>query len=497
VIGLLGMNDGAYPRVQAARDFDLMASSWRAGDRSRREDDRYLFLEALLSARQTLYISWQGHSAADNSVRPPSVLVAQLLDVVNACWSPERKPEAQPLQPFSEAYFEAASPYQTFDVDWESIRPLALMGNGRVAMESVLIQARGADASAAEVAASPPTLTLADLQRLLRQPVDVFFRNRLQVEFDSLEELEQEDEPFALNHLQQHQAGAALLQAQGDAAALRSLHLAGTLPLGGFGTRVADELMAKAQTILQSRGAWLQRYPVALAALPVELVLPQVQEDPSALLATVDGGHCGPDPQSMRSTCQLTGTLSGVWSQDGNDPHAPCLQLAERTGAVLQGRNAAVAARLHVVTGLWVRHLAACTSGLTMTSVQLGVDGQVVLPPMSAAAATAALGQLAQAYTQAWAQPLPIACKTAWAYLLAERQNQMLVAAGKPAKDLHEAAREAFEGGQRGGELAESAYLQRAFASYDDLATDLPHWAQLLYGGLLAHIDLSNGGAAT
>ncbi|OQW89547.1 MAG: exodeoxyribonuclease V subunit gamma [Rhodoferax ferrireducens] len=489
VIGLLGMNDGAYPRVQAALDFDLMASSWRAGDRSRREDDRYLFLEALLSARQTLYISWQGHSAADNSVRPPSVLVAQLLDVVNACWSPERQAQPQPLQPFSEAYFEADSPYQTFDADWEQIRPLALMNNGQVAMESVLIQARGADARASEVAVRPPTLTLADLQRLLRQPVDVFFRNRLQVEFDSLEELEQEDEPFALNPLQQHQAGAALLQAQGDAAALRSLHLAGTLPLAGFGTRLADELMAKAQTVLQSRAAWLQRYPVALAALPVELVLPQVQEDPSALLAKINGGHCGPDPQSMRLTCQLTDTLSGVWSQDANDPHAPCLQLAERTGAVLQGKNAAVAARLHVLAGLWVRHLAACASGLTMTSVQLGVDGQVVLPPMSAAAAMAALGQLAQAHTQAWAQPLPVACKTAWAWLLAERQNQALVAAGKPAKDPVEVAREAFEGGQWGGELAESAYLQRAFASYDDLATDLPHWAQLLYGGLLANIS--------
>jgi exodeoxyribonuclease V gamma subunit len=52
VIGLLGMNDGDYPRQKAARDFDLMAQSWRAGDRSRREDDRYLFLEAILSARQ-------------------------------------------------------------------------------------------------------------------------------------------------------------------------------------------------------------------------------------------------------------------------------------------------------------------------------------------------------------------------------------------------------------------------------------------------------------
>ncbi|MCB8747794.1 exodeoxyribonuclease V subunit gamma [Rhodoferax sp. U2-2l] len=462
VIGLLGMNDGAYPRVQAARDFDLMASSWRAGDRSRREDDRYLFLEALLSARHKLYISWQGHSAADNSSRPPSVLVAQLLDVVNASWSPERVPQAQPLQPFSEAYFEAGSGFQTFDADWEKIRPLALMNRRLVAINSEVTEATA-------VSAAPSALTLGDIQRLLRQPVEVFFRQRLQVDFDELDELEQEDEPFALNHLQQYQAGAALLQADGSAVALRSLYAAGQLPLAGFGNRVAAELMDKAQTVLMSRATWLQAYPVVLDAVPIEL--------------------------NLSAGLTLTGTLSGLWSQ-GQGDDAPCLQLAERTGAVLQGRGTNLAARHHVLVGLWLRHLVACASGLHITSVQLGVDGQVVFRPLAANAALATLSRLGQAYAQAWAQPLPVACKTAWAYLLAERQNQALLVAGKPTKDSHEATRDAFEGGQRGGERAESAYLQRAFSSYDDLAEALPHWAQQLYGDLLAQAEVSTGVAA-
>ena len=462
VIGLLGMNDGAYPRVQAARDFDLMASSWRAGDRSRREDDRYLFLEALLSARHRLYISWQGHSAADNSSRPPSVLVAQLLDVVNASWSPERVPQAQPLQPFSEVYFEQGSGFETFDADWEKIRPLAKINRRLVAMNNEVTEA-------ATVSAAPSALTLVDLQRLLRQPVEVFFRQRLQVEFDELDELEQDDEPFALNHLQQYQAGAALLQADGSAVALRSLYAAGQLPLAGFGACVANELMDKAQTVLMSRATWLQAYPVVLDAVPIEL--------------------------NLSAGLTLTGTLSGLWAQ-GQGDDAPCLQLAERTGAVLQGRGANLAARHHVLVGLWLRHLVACASGLHITSVQLGVDGQVVFRPLASDAALVTLGDLGQAYAEAWAQPLPVACKTAWAYLLAERQNQALLAAGKAAKDPHDATREAFEGGQRGGERAESAYLQRAFASYDELAEALPHWAQQLYGDLLAQAEVSTGIAA-
>jgi exodeoxyribonuclease V gamma subunit len=79
---LLGMNDGAYPRQSTPRDFDLMTTHWLAGDRSRREDDRYLFLEAFLSAREKLYISWQGRRPTDNQKMPPSVLVAQLRDTL-------------------------------------------------------------------------------------------------------------------------------------------------------------------------------------------------------------------------------------------------------------------------------------------------------------------------------------------------------------------------------------------------------------------------------
>ncbi|SMC71998.1 DNA helicase/exodeoxyribonuclease V, gamma subunit [Desulfocicer vacuolatum DSM 3385] len=88
VVCLLGMNDGEYPRSRVALDFDLMAQKglYRPGDRSRREDDRYLFLEALLSARNCFYISYIGHDVVDNSLKAPSVLVAQLRDYVSAGW---------------------------------------------------------------------------------------------------------------------------------------------------------------------------------------------------------------------------------------------------------------------------------------------------------------------------------------------------------------------------------------------------------------------------
>ena len=59
-----------------------MSANPKRGDRSRRDDDRYLFLEALISAQSKLYISYIGRSIQDNSERFPSVLVQELVDYI-------------------------------------------------------------------------------------------------------------------------------------------------------------------------------------------------------------------------------------------------------------------------------------------------------------------------------------------------------------------------------------------------------------------------------
>ncbi|MGL5047538.1 MAG: exodeoxyribonuclease V subunit gamma, partial [Shewanella sp.] len=133
IVCLLGMNDGVYPRVQHPVGFDLMAHfGARKGDRSRRLDDRYLFLEALLSAREQLYISYIGHSERDNSERIASMLVSELIEYCQLCYLPEAlltqsqnaasaiDPEVaekalynaivshQPLQPFDPKLYQSA-----------------------------------------------------------------------------------------------------------------------------------------------------------------------------------------------------------------------------------------------------------------------------------------------------------------------------------------------------------------------------------------------------
>ena len=473
-ICLLGMNDGDYPRQTVPRDFDLMAQSWRAGDRSRREDDRYLFLEALLSARERLYISWQGHRASDNTPQPPSVLVAQLMDYLNRGWTPGREKQAQPLQPYSEAYFLQGSRYQTYDNEWARLHgPHSAGESAAPAPVSVAGAASNAGGLTGTATAAPLALTWDDLRKLLRQPVEVFFRSRLRIHFDRLEEDLPELEPFALSKLEAHQIGQQLLQATDPEVALADLHRSGRLPMAGFGERQVERIKRELDVVLKHQAPWRDQYPFACPAIAMDLSIAGVA---------------------------ITGTLAGLWSSQPDGPAGPCLQISQRLGAVLEGSAKARTARGYILVGLWVHHLAACASGLELHSVQLGLDGQVVLPPLPQAQALEQLQTLVQAYRQAWQRPLPVACKTAWAYWQTQsRQTAFPQADGKSdkpgkadkAKDPHEEAQKVFEGGPYGGEIQESAYLARAFDSYQDLEAELPHWAQLLYGPLVAHASVS------
>ncbi|WP_448383718.1 exodeoxyribonuclease V subunit gamma, partial [Desulfosoma sp.] len=86
VVWLLGMNDADFPRSERLLPFDLTAREPRPGDRRRRWEDRYLFLEALLSARDVFCVSYVGRDIRDNSERVPSVVVSELLDYVESSY---------------------------------------------------------------------------------------------------------------------------------------------------------------------------------------------------------------------------------------------------------------------------------------------------------------------------------------------------------------------------------------------------------------------------
>ncbi|MEA1966765.1 MAG: hypothetical protein U9N77_00850, partial [Thermodesulfobacteriota bacterium] len=112
VVYLVGMNDGEYPGTFQRPGFDLIDKKRELCDWSKRNEDKYLFLESILSARKKLFISYTGQSIKDNREIPPSVLVSELLDYLNMAYSVgdgksihDHVVIKHPLQPFSKRYF--------------------------------------------------------------------------------------------------------------------------------------------------------------------------------------------------------------------------------------------------------------------------------------------------------------------------------------------------------------------------------------------------------
>ncbi|MBB5321775.1 exodeoxyribonuclease V subunit gamma [Marinobacter oulmenensis] len=223
---LLGMNDGDYPRSRPPVDFDLMAQDYRPGDRSRREDDRYLFLEAMLSAREQLYISWVGRSIKDDSERPASVLIGQLQDHLNSLWALDGHPDSavtealttqHPLQPFSRAYFPKAN--GTGEGEDSSPRPLAEVLKSRrlFTFEREWRSAHGEEVvthAAEPLSYQTPEepITLNDLASFLKKPIDTFYQRRLQVRFEDVDDEDTDNENFDLTGLDRWRLDNELIQ---------------------------------------------------------------------------------------------------------------------------------------------------------------------------------------------------------------------------------------------------------------------------------------------
>jgi exodeoxyribonuclease V gamma subunit len=115
VVCLIGLADTSFPRQAAVTEFDLMTERPRLGDRARRHEDRAAFLDALLCAREVLYLSYPGHNVRDDSPLPPAIPVSELLDylgrsVAGGAEAVRRRLITEHrLQPWSPHYFRAPS----------------------------------------------------------------------------------------------------------------------------------------------------------------------------------------------------------------------------------------------------------------------------------------------------------------------------------------------------------------------------------------------------
>jgi exodeoxyribonuclease V gamma subunit len=281
--------------------------------------------------------------------------------------------------------------------------------------------------------------------------VEVFLVDRLRLRLDQPEEAAEEEEPFSLDGLEKYKLNQRIAQAEDAQQAIDQLRLSGQLAMAGFGEAQQHLFENDREKLREQLDVLLPKWPNTLSVQSAHWQL----------------GH------THLSAEWANGQT--MWHTNGkaHDAGQQWLQVALRPGAVTEGKKENQVARIDTLSQLWLHHLAACASGTPTTSVQIGFDAVIELKPIKAEQAQEHLQNLCDAYLQAWAQPLPVAAKTACAFVMG-------VFGG--SKDAMGKAQAAFEGGfGKSGEYADSPALQRVFTSFEDVEASLNHWATRLY----------------
>ncbi len=235
VVCLLGLDHDRFPHDPATLAFDLLEQDQRPCDLPPRDQDRLAFEAALRAAGEHLHLSYVGQGSRDNKERPPSVLVAELLDQLG----PEcarRVVVEHPMQPFSQRVYREPAP-PCFAAPWHAGAQTLLAGP----QEQPPFFA-GPLPPDDEAGILSPAL----LVRFFRNPVAQLLRVRLDLRFEEDEEAVPDREPFSLNALEKWQVGERIVQALvagEDAEALWPvLRGTGLLPMGTPGRMLFDEL---------------------------------------------------------------------------------------------------------------------------------------------------------------------------------------------------------------------------------------------------------------
>ncbi len=429
VVCLLGMNDADFPRVRRSPGFDLIPLHFRPGDRCVRDDDRYLFLEALLSARQRLIITYVGQSIRDNSEIPPSVVVSELLDTLEESFvlPPAEDGGAavgsiraalvtrHPLQPFSPRYFGAEPNAQLFSYAPNYCEGARALQGGRVNMPPFVV-------APLDQVAMPGEVAIDALVRFFENPTRAFAQHRLGLYLgDDLEAIA-DREPLALNHLERWKIGTQLLERalHGESVrdALPAVQASGALPPGTLGECAFDDVDPEVTAIARHANALLR----------------DAELEPLVVDHDLDG-------------TRITGVLRNL-----------------RPTAYVQYQFSKLGRRHEL--GIWIRHLLLNwlranayprVSYLVGRPEDAGGPTAVRFRPVEHAAEI--LRALLRLYRIGQIAPL----------LLFENASRVYVEKRRAGGDALRAARGSFEGGPMGGGDGQNDYVRQVFAGRDPL----------------------------
>src|SRR5918999_2446588 len=206
VVGLLGLDDGVFPRKAPHDGDDLMLDDPHVGERDARTEDRQLLLDALMAATDRLIVTYTGNDERTNLAKPPAVPVGELLDVIERSGVERAQVVVRhPLQPFDERNFTNGE--LVGDRVW-SFDHVALDGARALAGERA---APGRFLAAPLPPRDDRLIALADVVRFVERPVRAFLRQRLGISVAEYDDEVEDALPVELDGLGRWSVGQRLL----------------------------------------------------------------------------------------------------------------------------------------------------------------------------------------------------------------------------------------------------------------------------------------------
>jgi len=203
VICLLGLNDGEFPRNDHFSTFDLTKLEYRIGDRSNRDDDRYQFLEALIAARERLYLSYIGQSIRTNRKIPPSVVVTELNETLQNYYALDDVTVFHPLRPFSASYYTGSERLFSYDEYYCRVAQALSRDDEFHPLDwftTVLVD-------------DPQnSFEISDILQFFSQPQIYFVRTIMGIDYRIVKDIPDEDEPFQLDGLARYSTDQQIVQ---------------------------------------------------------------------------------------------------------------------------------------------------------------------------------------------------------------------------------------------------------------------------------------------
>lgn len=207
VICILGMNDSEFPGSKMPVAFDLINKSPKPGDRSHSDEDRQLFLETILAARERLYFSYTGQSNRQDTEYPPSVVLRELQDCLSDIFNSDKDKlvTKHPLQSFSPRYFRKN----------ESNRLINYSSKNRSIADRLVTSGVEDSKFLSSVLPEPDEdyykVTVSELLQFFQHPAKYLLQKRLGLYLNHERILDEDREPFQLKGLEGYKLGQELL----------------------------------------------------------------------------------------------------------------------------------------------------------------------------------------------------------------------------------------------------------------------------------------------